>query len=147
MVKLSGEIADPGERRREIFDELDQLASTIPGLSQIEWQADNAFTGRMKLKLPVGMMQSRISGQVTREGNTLAIEITGHVTSVAGGFEARVTLTQETARFVYELTAQFSGWLASLGEGLLKPIMASKARQFEQSFAGLVSTTSAQEGT
>ena len=148
MVTLNGEIEDAGANSRDrIFEELDELAGTIPGLSQIEWQADNAFKARMKLKLPVGMMQSRISGEVSREDGALAVQINGKVTNVAGGFEARVTLTQQKDRFSYELTAQFSGWLASLGEGLLKPIMASRAREFEKNFAGLIAADSSQEGT
>ncbi len=143
MIKLSGVIAAPNDEDQEsLFERVEELASTIPGLSEIEWRDQGLFTGRLKLKLPVGMMQSRIHGEVTRQDNGLAIRIQGNVTNVGGGFEAHVTLICEPTRYTYQLTADFSGWLASLGEGLLKPIMASKAHEFEQNFSAFVSSVS-----
>ena len=143
MVKLSGEVsASDDVIGSGVFDDLAVLASTIPGLVQLEWQSEEAFRGRMKIKIPVGMMTSRITGEVTRDASSIAIRLKGNAVNVAGGFDANVTLTAGPGQFVYELTVQFSGWLASLGEGLLTPIMAAKAREFEKNLTELIATLS-----
>lgn len=139
MVKLSGEMAGRNDIEFDaVVSDLNALALTIPGLSQIEWPTQENFRGRMKLKLPVGMMTSRIEGSVKRGNGSLTIGIKGRVVNVAGGFEATVLLTGESGHFAYELTAQFAGWLASLGDGLLQSIMTSQAREFEGNFIELL---------
>ncbi len=136
MVTLRGQISIPdGLNESDVFADLNTLAATIPGLIDLAWQTEQNFRGRMKMKLPVGIVSSRITGEVQHRGPQIAIRIKGTVANVAGGFDAKVTLAGGSGGFVYELTVQFSGWLASLGEGLLTPIMAAQARQFEKNFS------------
>jgi carbon monoxide dehydrogenase subunit G len=141
MIHIEGRVDDAGLTRSVVeaaLGEWESLAGTVPGLSELRWKDGGHFTGQLVVRLPVGLVRSRVQGQIGRDaGGDVVVHLVGDVTHVAGTFEATARLAAEVAGnggtgLRYQLQVTLGGWLASLGEGMLRPIMQAKARDFEQ---------------
>lgn len=156
MIVIDGTLAISEQQEASaarLLGDVAALAGAVPGLSEMRWQpmpADSAtpaadpetsapvgpaarFAAHMTVRLPMGMFRSRIAGSVRTEGQRVTATMHGDLHSLAGSFDATVELGLDESgrRLHYRLAVTLGGWLASLGEGMLRPIMAAKAKEFE----------------
>lgn len=141
-MDMKGEHRIPASRQA-VWDALNDpevLKASIPGCESVEKISDTEFTA--KVKMSVGPVKTRFSGQVTLSDidPPNGYTITGKGSGGAAGFgegNAKVTLTEEGGETVLRYTAHASvgGKLAQIGQRLIDATAKKMTNEF---FTGFV---------
>ena len=147
-MDMNGEHRIPASRQA-VWDALNDpeiLKASIPGCESVEKLSDTEFTA--KVKLAVGPVKARFTGQVTLSdidapnGYTITGKGSGGVAGFGEG-NAKVTLVEEGGETVLSYTAHASvgGKLAQIGQRLIDATAKKMANEFFTGFvAHLVET-------
>ena len=152
-MDMTGEqrIAAPRQVVWDALNDADALKASLPGCEEVEKISDTEFSA--KLKLVVGPVKARFSGQVTLSdidapnGYTLSGQGSGGAAGFGKG-EAKVTLADDGDGTVisYTVHATVGGKLAQIGQRLIDATAKKMARQFFESFAAYLEAKGAPEG-
>lgn len=143
-MKIAGRIVGsyPASAVTAVLNDLDRLASTVPGLEAASVE-QNRFFGTMKVQLPFMVLSNRVEGTFTRTTDGgLTLTVKGQAIGLAGLFQAQVTLDpippDPDAGIGYSLELQTFGRLASLGDAMLGKISKTQADRFETNLRNLL---------
>ncbi len=135
MVELNGEydFAAPQELVWEMMLDPDVLGLTIPGCERLERIDENAFQGRLNLKVgPVqGAFQGKVESSELRPPASFRISVDGNGPAgvVRGEGTVMLEAIEGSTRIHYDGTVQISGRIASVGQRVMDSSAKSIVRQ------------------
>lgn len=139
-MKFDGEITVPG-RREAVFDKLQDartFASCVDGVGDLTEVDAAHYTATLETRIAYLRFRFKIAVEVLRleRPNLIEARIEGTPIGVVGRLSAASTTTLEDVggetRICYAVDVALTGKLGSMGQ----PVLRSKAKEMEKSFAG-----------
>ncbi len=143
-MKMSGEETIPASRETvwKALNDPAILKQSIPGCESIVKHSDTEMEARVVIKL--GPLKTRFTGIVNLtdldppNGYRISGEGKGGLAgSASGGANVKLEAVPEGTRLLYDVDAQVTGKLASLGARFIEPTSRALASQFFAKFAAL----------
>ena len=147
-MKLSGEeiLPVPRDIVWRALNDPEILKQCIPGCETISKNSDTEFEAVVVIKL--GPLKARFKGIVHLSDITppVSYRISGEgqggiAGAASGGANVSLEEVPEGTRLTYDVDAQVSGKLASLGARLIEPTSKALAKQFFETFAAVAGAT------
>lgn len=145
VMQMTGQYRIEASRQAvwEALNDVEVLRACIPGVEEIEKTSDTSFAAKVRAK--VGPVSARFAGEVTLSdldppnGYTIAGEGKGGAAGFAkGGAKVRLEPDGTGTLMHYEVHADIGGKLAQLGSRLIDGTAKKMAKDFFETFAGLV---------
>lgn len=121
----------------DIFQDVDQLATWMPGCKSMKTISETEYEAEMEVKTRFMTVNFTANGQIKDkvEGEEMLVEIVGTPMKLAGLFKTKMKAQfRETGpnqtEIVYEMDLQMMGRLASLGDVLMKGVVKKSANEF-----------------
>ncbi len=143
-MKMSGEVTIPASRETvwKALNDPAVLKQCIPGCEAITKHSDTKLEAKVVVKL--GPLKARFTGMVnlTDLNPPKSYRISGQgqggfAGAASGGANIRLEEVPEGTTMIYDVDAQVSGKLASLGARFIEPTSRALAGQFFEKFAKL----------
>ena len=143
-MKMSGEVTIPASRETvwKALNDPAVLKQCIPGCEAITKHSDTKLEAKVVVKL--GPLKARFTGMVnlTDLNPPKSYRISGQgqggfAGAASGGANIRLEEVPEGTMMIYDVDAQVSGKLASLGARFIEPTSRALAGQFFEKFAKL----------